>query len=119
MNINKLKLLKKVTLVTVAATLLSGCVGSNVATNKLMEYNIEAVDNRYARGGLNIAMSPLYGVTVAADYLVLNSLEFWTGSNPINGNAHIFDTETETWIEMNNSIDESLHSAPIKITKEK
>ncbi|MGF1684545.1 DUF3332 family protein [Photobacterium minamisatsumaniensis] len=105
---------------SVAATLiLSGCVGSNVATTKLMEYNIEAVDNRYARGGLNMAMSPLYGVTVAADYIVLNSLEFWTGSNPISGAPHIFDAETETWLEVNNNIDESLHSAPIKISNEK
>ncbi|MDD1830225.1 DUF3332 family protein, partial [Photobacterium sp. ZSDE20] len=65
--------IKRCVVVGVTSVLLSGCVGSNVATNKLMEYNVKAVDNRYARGGLNMAMSPLYAVTVGADYLVLNS----------------------------------------------
>lgn len=113
MAINKLK---QCVVLGLTSVLLSGCVGSNVATNKLMEYNVKAVDNRYARGGLNIAMSPLYAVTVGADYLVLNSLEFWTGENPVNGNAHIFDTDIDTWLEVNDSIDESLHTAPVKIS---
>ncbi|AJR05264.1 DUF3332 domain-containing protein [Photobacterium gaetbulicola] len=107
---------KRCVIAGVASVLLSGCVGSNVATSKLMEYNVKAVDNRYARGGLNIAMSPLYAVTVSADYLVLNSLEFWTGENPVSGQAHIFDTKTDTWLDINNNIDESLHSAPIKVS---
>ncbi|MGF1684544.1 DUF3332 domain-containing protein [Photobacterium minamisatsumaniensis] len=113
----KVKLFNKVAIVATAVILLSGCVGSNVATTKLMGYNIKAVDNRYARGGLNMLMSPIYGVTISADYLVLNSLEFWTGSNPISGVPHIFDTETETWLDVNENIDDSLHSAPIKMTK--
>ncbi|PSW21878.1 DUF3332 domain-containing protein [Photobacterium sanctipauli] len=114
----KVTLFSKVAIAVVAGVMLSGCVGSNVATNKLMEYNVKAVDNRYARGGLNMLMSPVYGVTVAADYLVLNSLEFWTGSNPVTGSPHVFDTKTETWIDVNENIDESLRSAPIKVTKE-
>ncbi|MBC7001470.1 DUF3332 family protein [Photobacterium sp. BZF1] len=111
-----INIIKRCVAIGVASVLLSGCVGSNVATTKLMEYNVKAVDNRYARGGLNMAMSPLYAVTVGADYLVLNSLEFWTGENPISGQSHIFDTDTDTWLEVNSSIDESLHSAPIKIS---
>ncbi|MGF1734493.1 DUF3332 domain-containing protein [Photobacterium satsumensis] len=114
----KVTLFNKVAIAAVVAVMLSGCVGSNVATSKLMEYNVKAVDNRYARGGLNMLMSPIYGVTITADYLVLNSLEFWTGSNPVNGNPHIFDTKTDTWLDVNENIDESLHSAPITLTEE-
>ncbi|GAL11366.1 ABC-type multidrug transport system ATPase and permease component [Vibrio astriarenae] len=92
---------------------LSGCVGSNAVTGKLMEFNVKAVDNRYARGGLNMLLAPVYGITVAADYIVFNSLEFWTGKNPINGNPHIFDTKTDTYIEVNHQLDPSLREAPV------
>ncbi|MGL6261083.1 DUF3332 domain-containing protein [Vibrio sp. WXL210] len=92
---------------------LSGCVGSNAITGMVMELNVKAVDNRYARGGLNMLLAPVYGVALAADYIVVNSLEFWTGKNPINGSPHIFDTKTDTYIEVNDQIDPSLHSAPL------
>ncbi|MFA0500688.1 DUF3332 family protein, partial [Vibrio sp. 10N.222.46.A1] len=37
--------------VAVAAIVMSlaGCVGSNAVTGKLMKFNVEVVDNRYAR----------------------------------------------------------------------
>ncbi|MDR9830158.1 DUF3332 domain-containing protein [Vibrio sp. FNV 38] len=92
---------------------LSGCVGSNAVTGKLMEFNVKAVDNRYARGGLNMLLSPVYGITIAADYIVINSLEFWTGKNPITGAPHIFDTKVDTYIEVNQQLDSSLHDAPL------
>ncbi|WP_082766724.1 DUF3332 family protein [Ferrimonas marina] len=92
---------------------LSGCVGSNAVTGKLMEANLKAVDNRYARGGLNMLMSPAYAVCIGADYVVFNSVEFWTGENPINGSGHVFDTEVDTLIEVNRQLDDSLTEAPI------
>ncbi len=70
---------------------LFGCVGSNAVTGKLMGFNVKAVDNRYARGGSNMLLAPAYGITIA-DYIVFNSLEFWTGMNLINKKPHIFDT---------------------------
>ncbi len=103
----------KVSAVAAIVVALSGCVGSNAVTGKLMEFNVKAVDNRYARGGLNILMTPIYGLTVAADYVIFNSLEFWTGKNPINGNPHIFDTKTDTYIEVNDQLDPSLVEAPV------
>ncbi|TFH90289.1 DUF3332 family protein [Vibrio ouci] len=98
---------------SVLAISLSGCVGSNAVTGLLMKFNLQAVDNRYARGGLNMLLSPVYGLTIAADYLVFNSLEFWTGKNPISGQPHIFDSQTETLIDINDELDESLKDAPI------
>ncbi|MGR5252418.1 DUF3332 domain-containing protein [Vibrio astriarenae] len=103
----------KLSAVTGVVLALSGCVGSNAVTGKLMEFNVKAVDNRYARGGLNMLLAPVYGITVAADYIVFNSLEFWTGKNPINGNPHIFDTKTGTYIEINHQLDPSLTEAPV------
>ena len=41
---------------------LSGCVGSNAVTEKVMQFNLEVVDNRYARGGVNMLLAPVYGL---------------------------------------------------------
>ncbi|CDT73416.1 conserved hypothetical protein [Vibrio coralliirubri] len=95
------------------APILSGCVGSNFTTKKLMEFNIKVVDNRYARGGVNFLLVPVYGFTTLADYFVVNSIEFWTGSNPFDGTPHIFDSKVETMIDINGDLDPSLRDAPI------
>ena len=108
------KTITKIVALAVASIALSGCVGSNAVTGYLMQFNLKAVDNRYARGGLNMLLAPVYGLTVAADYLVFNSLEFWTGKNPLNGSPHIFDTKTDTmYIDINDDLDDSLKEAPI------
>ena len=107
------KSIAKIVALSVVAVALSGCVGSNAVTGYLMKFNLKAVDNRYARGGLNILLAPVYGLTVAADYLVINSLEFWTGKNPITGTPHIFDSKVDTYIDINDQLDKSLTEAPV------
>ncbi|NOH97704.1 DUF3332 domain-containing protein [Vibrio sp. 99-70-13A1] len=107
------KSIAKIVALSVVAVALSGCVGSNAVTGYLMKFNLKAVDNRYARGGLNILLAPVYGLTVAADYLVINSLEFWTGKNPITGTPHIFDSKMDTYIDINDQLDKSLTEAPV------
>ncbi|MEZ8692864.1 DUF3332 family protein, partial [Vibrio splendidus] len=51
--------------VAVAAIVMSlaGCVGSNAVTGKLMKFNVEVVDNRYARAGVNFLLAPVYALT--------------------------------------------------------
>lgn len=93
--------------------LVTGCVGSNFTTKKLMEFNVKVVDNRYARGGVNFLLAPVYGFTTLADYFVVNSIEFWTGTNPFDGTPHIFDSKVETMIDINGDLDPSLRDAPI------
>ncbi|PWY34090.1 DUF3332 domain-containing protein [Vibrio vulnificus] len=107
------KTITKVVALSVAAMALSGCVGSNAVTGYVMGFNLKAVDNRYARGGLNMLLAPVYGVAIAADYIVFNSLEFWTGKKPLNGKPHIFDTKMDTYIDVNHQLDKSLTTAPI------
>lgn len=107
------KTITRIVALSVAAMALSGCVGSNAVTGYLMKFNLKAVDNRYARGGLNILLAPAYGLTVAADYLVFNSLEFWTGSNPLTGTPHIFDSKVDTMLDINDQLDPSLTEAPV------
>lgn len=97
---------------------LSGCIGSNAVTAKVMQFNLEVVDNRYARGGVNILLAPVYALSVAVDAFVFNSIEFWAGKNPLNGKPHIFDTKTKTMLNINQDLDPSLRDAPLDpITK--
>ncbi|MEZ9710697.1 DUF3332 family protein [Vibrio breoganii] len=95
------------------AASLTGCIGSNAVTGYVMKFNLEVVDNRYARGGVNMLLAPVYALTVAVDSLVFNSIEFWSGKNPINGKPHIFDSKTKTMYNMNDDLDPSLTEAPI------
>ncbi|MEL0659382.1 DUF3332 family protein [Psychromonas arctica] len=117
--INKMSkvVVKKVAMVAAVASLtsaLSACVGSNAVTDKVMQFNLEVVDNRYARGGVNILLFPVYALTLAVDVVVFNSLEFWTGKNPLNGSPHIFDSEVKTQYQINDDLDPSLRKAPLK-----
>ncbi|MFQ0977982.1 DUF3332 family protein [Vibrio campbellii] len=107
------KLTIKVIGFSLLAASLSGCVGSNAVTGKLMKFNVEVVDNRYARAGVNFLLAPVYGITTAADYVVFNSLEFWTGKNPITGAPHIFDSKTKTHINVNDDLSPEFKDAPI------
>ncbi|WP_117235093.1 DUF3332 family protein [Vibrio maerlii] len=108
-------LIKTVALSALAISL-TGCIGSNAVTGKVMEFNIEVVDNRYARAGVNFLLAPVYGITTAADYVVFNSLEFWTGTNPINGKPHIFDSKVDTKFKVNDELDSSLTEAPVDLS---
>lgn len=105
--------LKAIGFIAVAASL-SGCIGSNAVTGHVMKFNLEVVDNRYARGGVNMLLAPVYALSVGVDSLVFNSIEFWTGTNPLNGKPHIFDTKVKTMYNMNDSLDPSLTDAPVE-----
>lgn len=107
------KIALKIVGLTVLASALTGCIGSNVITGKVVKFNLEVVDNRYARAGVNFLLAPVYGITTAADYVVFNSLEFWTGKNPISGSPHIFDSKADAYFKVNGSLDPSLRDAPL------
>ncbi|CDT65308.1 conserved hypothetical protein [Vibrio coralliirubri] len=113
MNFLNKKMVLKLSVLMLIVPVVTGCVGSNFTTKKLMEFNVKVVDNRYARGGVNFLLAPVYGFTTLADYFVVNSIEFWTGSNPFDGTPHIFDSKVETMIDINGDLDPSLRDAPI------
>lgn len=63
----------------------TGCLGRFAAFNKLSEWNQKVTDNKFINEviflGLNII--PVYGIALLADAIVINSIEFWTGNNPM------------------------------------
>lgn len=93
--------MKKVILsIALASTLLlSSCLGSFRLTNKCYTWNKSIGDkwiNELVFIGLNII--PVYDICVLADAIVFNSIEFWTGNNPIAKNAEIIDTDNGQYL---------------------
>lgn len=74
-----------------AAAMLLGttsCIGSFSLTNRLLSWN-KHVGNKFVNELVFFAfwVLPVYEVTGLADVLVLNSIEFWSGRNPVGDTA--------------------------------
>jgi hypothetical protein len=81
--------MKKITIYSMTAlmlgiaTLSTGCMGSWILTKKVYEFNNEVTGNKYANNIIFWLLSPVYGIAINIDAVILNLVEFWTGSNPI------------------------------------
>lgn len=81
--------MKRNKMVLVAAVLsgsllFSSCVGSFGLFNRLTTWN-QSLGNKFVNELVFLAFNivPVYGVAYLADALVINSIEFWSGSNPM------------------------------------
>lgn len=98
--------MKKKSVTLLAATTLAGsvlfssCIGSFGLTNKLLDWN-RNIDSKFVNELVFIAfwIVPVYEISAMADVLVLNSIEFWSGSNPVadTGNIQTIDTKNGTY----------------------
>lgn len=103
--------MNKKSLTVVVATALAGsmlftsCIGSFGLTNKLLSWN-RSIDSKFVNELVFIAfwIVPVYEISALADILVINSIEFWSGSNPvadvgtvktIDGKEGIYTVETK------------------------
>ena len=74
----------KVSALLLAATLLtSSCVGSFSLFGRVAKWNTHATNSKFLNEIIFILISPAYAVCAVADALVLNTIEFWSGSNPL------------------------------------
>lgn len=71
------------TVVALASSMVfTSCIGSFGLTKKFLTWN-QNIDSKFVNAILFVLMSPAYAVTVFADLFVINSIEFWSGSNPM------------------------------------
>lgn len=70
------------------ALLASGCYGPFHLTRRLHRWNGQ-VGDKWAQEFvfLVLAWLPIYGITTLGDAIVFNSIEFWTGENPVSPEA--------------------------------
>ena len=94
---------------TVASSILfSSCIGSFGLTNKLLTWN-RSIDSKFVNELVFIAfwIVPVYEISALADVLVINSIEFWSGSNPVAdvGNVKTIDGKDGVYTVEGNSGD--------------
>lgn len=63
----------------------TGCTGSFMLTKKIYNWH-RSLGDKWADefGFLVCALLPIYGFGTLADAIVFNSIEFWTGDNPVD-----------------------------------
>ncbi|MDE5812461.1 MAG: DUF3332 domain-containing protein [Muribaculaceae bacterium] len=85
--------LKAGLILTLGVSILStSCIGSFALTNKLMTWN-KGVSNKFVNELIFFAfwVLPVYEVTALADVIVLNSIEFWSGENPVAAGTKVIE----------------------------
>ena len=72
------------TLMLASTLFFQSCIGSFGLTNNLYNWNNE-IGDRFVNTLVFAAfvIVPVYGVTLFLDGIIFNSIEFWSGSNPI------------------------------------
>ncbi len=84
-----MKKVSKISAVLLCATILfSSCIGSFGLTKKVQNWNESLGDkwtNELVFAALHIV--PVYPFAIFADLIVCNTVEFWTGSNPVARNV--------------------------------
>ena len=69
---------------TVATASISGCYGRMALTRKVYQLN-GSVPNKFARSLVTwvFIFVPVYGISALADFVLFNTIEFWSGRNPV------------------------------------
>ncbi|MBO4821674.1 MAG: DUF3332 domain-containing protein [Prevotella sp.] len=85
--------MKKIKLQVVVAILagsflFSSCIGSFSLFNQYQEWQRTMTSNKYVNAIVGFFLMPFAGgISLIIDELVLNTIEFWTGENPIAANT--------------------------------
>jgi len=102
------------------ASFSTACIGKQGLSGKVRKWNLEQTEDRWGRWGIFFAMYviPVYPTCGAIDLLILNSMEFWTGENPVTGEPAVtpgaaqddlgsnsFTTDDGTQVTMTHELD--------------
>ena len=77
----------------------TGCIGNFGLTGKVRAFNLDVSKDRWGREIVFVVLYviPVYPFSGLLDILVFNSIEFWTGKNPINGSASVTPIAMDEW----------------------
>lgn len=83
----------------VGSMTLSSCIGSFSLTKKVHEWN-QNLGNKFVNELVFIAFCivPVYEIAAFIDALVINSIEFWSGSNPVAQGKKVIDGENGRYL---------------------
>jgi hypothetical protein len=77
----------------------TGCIGNFGLSGKVRKFNLETSQDRWGREIVFVVLYviPIYPFAGLLDILVFNSIEFWTGTNPIDGSASVTPVAMNEW----------------------
>lgn len=78
---------------------LNSCIGNFALTHRVLNWN-KQVGPKFVNELVFFAfwIVPVYEVTAIADLLVINSIEFWSGNNPMEAYSRTVETEHGKYI---------------------
>jgi hypothetical protein len=88
---------------SIAVTSLAGCYGKFALTQKVYGLN-GSVKDKYLRSGVTWAfvIVPVYGVSAFLDFILFNTIEFWSGNNPVaQGEKEFFYADGGEFYQVN------------------
>lgn len=76
---------KALTFALCASFMFSSCIGSFSLWHSVLDWNQQTTDNKFVNELIFVALCivPVYEIAIFADVIVFNSIEFWTGENPV------------------------------------
>ncbi len=74
-----------------------GCMGTMALTGKVTQFNLSVTEGKWGREAVFLALYiiPVYGIAGLVDLLIVNSIEFHTGTNPITGDKALVLTQAD------------------------
>ncbi|MCK0153131.1 DUF3332 domain-containing protein [Alcanivorax sp. S6407] len=90
--------MKKAFTSAACAMMLTGCLGQNALFDTVQDWNADATNNKFVNQGISFVFwwLPVYGLTLLGDIVIFNSIEFWTGTNPLSKEGAKVAGTTET-----------------------
>lgn len=84
----KSKLTLAIAITLACSMTFSSCIGSFALTNKVLSWNNQ-IGSKFVNELVFVAfwILPVYEISAIADVLVINTIEFWSGSNPVSANS--------------------------------
>ena len=86
-----------------ASMMMQSCIGSFALFNKVKNWN-DHVGDKFVNEIVFVAMwiLPVYELSFAADFLILNTIEFWSGSNPALAQTQVIDGKDAQYLVASN-----------------
>lgn len=94
------KILLPVCVVALASSMLfTSCIGSFKLTNKVLSWNHQ-IGNKFVNKLVFVGLwiLPVYEISAIADALIINSIEFWSGTNPIEAGTKTVTSDNERYL---------------------
>ena len=67
------------------------CLGQGALGRRVLKFNLDVVENKWSRWLVFLALNviPVYPIAGAIDLVIINSIEFHSGTNPLTGKPRL------------------------------